>query len=300
MTNRTAYRVAAVMIPFIFALLIMFSFGPAEDAEFKGYWQIWHPFYIQLMGLLGIPIFYGYILPLANRLGGRTTAYGSFLWYQMNGTMAFILLGPVLNFIYLTCPSWTSRCDHPVGHVSAPSVLDIGFLAMYPMVAYGLMKLLTGLGTTWRRALQHFWYVPVVYTALAAVAVAPFALDLAFEDGQRVSQTLVELAYVVGSVLVVSLTTFTGLQTRKMGGGVLQRPIVLMCIGMFIISIGAFTRIHWTGHPTAYKVQDPATAPYSIGFVMWIIAVMMLGAALERMLGINRTADIDQAADAAA
>lgn len=298
MTNRTAYRMAAVLIPIIFALLLLFSFGPARNDDFEGYWQVWHPFFIQLMGLFGLPIFYGYILPLANRLGGRRTAYGRFLWYQMNGTMAFILFGPTLNFIYLTCPKWTDRCDHAIGHVPAPSVLDIGFIAMYPLIAIGLAALLTGLGTTWRSALQEFWYVPVVFTAVAGIVIAPFAFDLAFEDGQSTGQTVVELGYVLGCIVVVSLAAFTAIQARKMGTGVFFKPIMFMCVGMFIISVGAFTRIHWTGHSTAYKVQDPATAPYSIGFVLWICAVMMLGAAIERMLGVGRPAKEVAAAEA--
>lgn len=288
-----------VLIPVIFALLILYSFGPGRNDAFRGYWQVWHPFYIQLLGVFGLPIIYGYILPLAKRLGGRKTAYGRFVWYQMYGALAFFVLGPFLNFFYLTCPKWTSVCNHPVGHVSAPSMLDIGFLPMYPLIAYGMMALLTGLGTTWRMALQAYWYVPVGCTLVAGIVVAPFALNLAFATGQSTFQTTLELAYIIGSIVLVSLASFTVIQARKMGTGVFLKPITYMCIGMFIIAVGTFTRIHEVGHAAVYKAQDPSTAPYSIGFVLWMCSVMMLGAALERMLGVGRPIANASASDVA-
>ena len=73
-----------------------------------------------------------------------------------------------------------------------------------------------------------------------------------------------------------------------MGGGAFLFPVTMMCVGMIIVAIGTFTRIHETGLSQMYKVQDPSTVPYTIGFFSWMIAVLLLGAAVERMLGVAR------------
>lgn len=202
--------------------------------------------------------------------------------------LSFMVIGPYLMFAQLTCSMWAS-CDHPVGWVTNPRFGDIGYLASFPLAVVALVALVHGLGARVHTELVRRWYVPVGVIVLSLVLYVPAAgLDLAFGSGQSGWADVVEILYIVGSGALMTVTLIAAIRLHEMGGGALGWPVRIMLVGTFAMSVGVAARLHTVTGGTTYDVHDPTVAPYTIGLITWVASFLMIGAAIERLLGIGR------------
>lgn len=307
MTNRRAYQMLVVASLFAGAYELALTLGPGEAQEFRGLWQVWHPYFLPLLGMLTVPLVGAYALPLARRLGGRATAWGRTLWFLAVGILSYTVLGAGAVFYELTCPSWGPlACDRGYGFLPHPNWGAVGMIAFYPLVATGLASLLRALGTSVGTELRRLWFVPLVITAVVTWLLAPFELDLMIDPAQTTAGTLVDLAEAVGGIVLVSLATFAAASAGALTGGRFRRPVILQLVELVVIGAGTMITVSVSAHGQRFGTSDPSTIPYTVGFVCWVAAFLMIGAALERMLAPTaeaageRAPELGQPDDAAA
>jgi hypothetical protein len=287
MTNSAAYKLLAVMIAFAIPYELLLAYGPGSDQEFEGYWQVWHPYFLPLIGLTILPILFGYVFPLARRLGGRGTLWGRCIWFLAAGLLAYTAVGTTLIFLEATCASWGSlACDNELGRVPHPSLGTIGFIAMYPLVGIGLAALLQGLGTSAWAELRRHWWIPLGITIVTVAFAAPFGFDLAFDERESTLGAIADAAVLVGMVAITSLAGVAAPHARRLGGA-LRRPVYFQLAGIVLVSIGTFIMVHNNTVGRELVATDQSAGPFTIGFVLWLASFLMIGAALEKMLGIG-------------
>jgi hypothetical protein len=292
MSNAAAYRLLFLMVLFVVPYELLLAFGPGVDSEFQGYWQVWHPYFLPLLGLLLVPMMFGYVLPLARRLGGRTTVWGRSIWFLSAGILSYTVLGTSLIFLEMTCGTWERfACDNPVGFIPHPSLGSIGFVLMYPLVTIGLVAMLQGLGSTVASELRRHWWAPLLVAITLVAFAAPFALDLAYHPDESMGGIVVDTLLLVGSGVVVSIAAVAVGQASQLSGGGMRRPVYFQLAGLLVLGASAMITVHVNTVGREFTSTDPSTVPHTVGFVLWLISFLMIGATLERLLGLDRGAD---------
>ena len=287
MSNRSAYKLLLVLILVAVPYELVLNFGPAADESLAGMWQFWHPYFVPLLGFTLVPIMFGYVFPLARRLGGRATAWGRAIWFLAAGVISYTIIGTGITFYDLTCAKWGAlSCDNPAGYLPHPSWNAIGFLLMYPLVAVGLIAMLRALGTSARQELVQRWYIPFITTLLVAIYALPFGLDRAFDPRQTTVGTIVDAATLLGCIATVTLAGLAAANTSQLAGGSLRTPVYLQLVGIVGIGIGALLAVHTNVAGQQFSSRDFVAIPFTLGFVAWIASFLMIGATLERMLGV--------------
>lgn len=282
MSSARRQLVAYVTIAISFVMAGIHQYGPARGEPLEHMWQVWNPLYIQLLGLAVLPLMWVYLLPLASALGGRRSGFGRFVWYTAAGSVAFFGPGLVLNFLYETCPLWLDSCTNEVGVVPAPSFEDLGYLAMFPLTSIGLVSLLRGLGGSVRESLRRLWFVPLGGAIIMAVLLLPFALDVGNASDQNVLETIIEHAYAIGLIVLLTLSVSIEQHVRRGGGGPLFRPVLIMNLGLLIVAAGMIVRTHTINGSRTFDPTDPTVSIFTAGFIAWIVGSALLGRALTK------------------
>lgn len=289
MTNRQTYRYLIAALIFIVPYQLILGFGPASEkgAVFEGLWQVWHPYYLPAVGLITIPIIFGYNMQLAKRLGGRSSAFGRMIFWMSLGMFSFTVVGAMIVFGYLTCSAWpVLACDNQLGWTPYPSWAHVFFLLMYPLVILGMRGVFSMLAITRRDVIRNLWILGIVVGVSMAIAL-PAGLGFAFESMTWTWPHVVDLAILLCGSLVLWTAIVAALHARDMSGGLFFRPLLVFISGFAFVALGDLIAVHTNIAGRYFEPNDPSAVPYTLGFVLWVAAFLKIGTVLERMTGLE-------------
>lgn len=285
MTNRIAYRYLICAAILIVPYQLLLDFGPSAHTEFRGLWEVWHPYFVPAIGILVLPIILGYNLPLVKQLGGTKTALGRVIFFMTLGMTSYTILGAMTIFGYITCAKWPLwQCDNPLGWIPYPSLAHFWFALMYPFLILAELSLFAVLGMRLKELVKSWWLLICVLIIQLSIAL-PFGFGNSIETATLTSGHALDAFVIVSGSIVLWLALVAAQNARNLSGGMFYRPLTVLLLGLFCIAIGDHISTHNSVAGKHFTAADPASAPYTAGFVLWSASFLMIGGRIERLLG---------------
>jgi len=162
-----------------------------------------------------------------------------------------------------------------MGQDPYPSVADVFYLAMYGLMALGMVSAALSyrhLMSLVRPALVTSAFCLVSVTGIYLALLGPVLADTTSTPMSRVA----DLAYpLFDVVLLLGPAVFLLLVTGHMGGGVLRRPWAAVGLGGICVAV-ADSGLSWLNAHDAYTPWSPVNLFWMLGFVLVAIGAMLM------------------------
>ena len=251
---------------------------PSDD--FQGFWPLTQPQYFHLLSgpAVLIPSIFNVILLRRRRALGSTLGKGLLLL-----TLAACAwgCGNAVWFYYNTCTGWGRLGCDTNWAVPFPSLADVGYLAVYPFLAAGLVMLGRVMGLSVRNALRMSWMAvpPVIlatYVALPPTMIGPlqFGLGGTFSPGATVLQDILSTAFMMGDCIVVTGAVVLLAHSRIVAGGRFFRPLIVVAMSAVLLFVADMVfQLEVAG---AVPQRGPDDVLYGLSMVVMTIGVMLV------------------------
>lgn len=129
--------------------------------------------------------------------------------------------------------------------VPYPSIADVGFFLLYPLAALGVLSISKATGVSF--ALRHkagkliFFFIPLflIFISYYLLFIVARGGEIAQDGG--LLKLILDIAYPVGDVVVVTLAAMVYGLSRKYLGGLFRTPVIFILVGFFLAYITDFS-----------------------------------------------------------
>lgn len=182
----------------------------------------------------------------AHRWGGLRSSLGRGIMFLSTGLLAWAIGNLIFGYynLVLSIP------------VPAPSLADFGFLLLYPLSAIGMAYFLRVTGATFamkdRLGKLFLFIIPLVSLVVSYYLLFTVARGGEFDTSEGFLVSLVNIAYPLGDVAVITLAMLVYGFSRKYLGGHFKKPIVFILVGFVFTYIADFLFLYTVTAGTYY------------------------------------------------
>jgi hypothetical protein len=274
----------------VIAAWLAINFGmddPATaDERFTGLWPPDHPYWFSPLISIGAIVAGGAYGMLVARAFGWRTRVGSAALGLAFGIVAWSF-GNLVWFWYNTCTSWGSMGCAKAIETPYPSMADVGFLLLLPAWTFAMVQLARVLATTAADLLRLAWIPLVAVVATSYITVPPIHLGSVtipgqgalFESGYSAAQQGFSTAYVIGDVVLLSLSLMVLVRSRAAAGGWFFRPMLLASGAMFLQYVADLVFDTRVAHDKYYAGD--------VADLLYFLALFTMVCCLHGLLGVH-------------